>query len=155
MERHTGERDPGAVARKIIDATRYMVIATTNDDGSPWISPVWFAHDGYHDFLWLSRPGRRHSLNIAARGAVAITIFDSTQRIGNGFGVTMSAEAAALDGEDLRAATEIVSRRSVEHGGGMFGADDFAPGGTLRLYRAVATEQFVILGNDERVPIAL
>ena len=144
--------DPAAVAREIIDTSKYMVIATVADDGRPWITPVWFAHRAYREFLWLSRPGRQHSRYIAAGPAVAISIFDSTQRIGTGYGVTMSGMAAALDGEDLGWATEIVSRRSLEHGGGMFTAEQFAAGGTLRLYRATAAEQFVILGNDERVP---
>ena len=149
------ERDPAAVAREIIDANQYMVLATADETGRPWISPVWFAHDQYRAFVWLSRPGRRHSQLIAARPHVAITIFDSTQRIGTGFGVTMAAEAAVIDGMDLERAAEIVSRRSVEQGGGMFTIAQFDAGATLRLYRAVATQQFVILGDDERVPILL
>ena len=147
--------DPAAVAREIIDANQYMVLATADEAGRPWISPVWFAHDRYRSFLWLSRPGRKHSQLISDRREVAITIFDSRQRIGTGYGVTMSAVAGVLDGPELAAAAEIVSRRSVEHGGGMFSVEMFEAAASLRLYRAVATEQFVIMGNDERVPIAL
>jgi uncharacterized protein YhbP (UPF0306 family) len=147
--------DPAAVAREIIDTNQYMVLATADEAGRPWISPVWFAHDRYRSFLWLSRPGRKHSQLISDRREVAITIFDSRQRIGTGYGVTMSAVASVLEGPELAAAAEIVSRRSVEHGGGTFSIEMFQAGASLRLYRAVATEQFVIMGNDERVPIAL
>ena len=31
---------------EIIDAARYMVLATADEDGLPWASPVWFAPDG-------------------------------------------------------------------------------------------------------------
>jgi uncharacterized protein YhbP (UPF0306 family) len=149
------DRDPAAVARHIIDTNQYMVVATVNPGGTPWISPVWFAHDGYRAFLWLSRPGRRHSGNVAARPQVAITIFDSTQELGKGFGVTMEAVAAELGGPDLARAAEIVNEKSVAAGGGMFTVEQLGPGGTLRLYRAVATSQYVILGDDERIPIDL
>ena len=145
--------DPAAVAREIIDTNRYMVLATADAAGRPWITPVWFAHDRYREFLWLSRPGRKHSQLISDRREVAIAIFDSTQRIGTGYGVTMSAVATVLEGHELQSATEIVSRRSAEHGGGMFTIEMFQAAASLRLYRAVATEQFVIMGNDERVPI--
>ena len=155
MERDPQQRDPAAVARAIIDANAYMVLATADGEGRPWITPVWFAHDRYREFLWLSRPGRRHSQLIAARPEIAITIFDSTQRIGTGFGVTMSAEATTLSGPELTRATEVVSRRSAEQGGGMFTIEMFEAGATLRLYRAIATEQFVIMGDDERVRIEL
>jgi uncharacterized protein YhbP (UPF0306 family) len=149
------DRDAAAVAREIIDANQYMVLATADREGVPWISPVWFAHDGYRQLLWISRPGRRHSRNIEVRPVVAISIFDSTQPIGTGHGVTMSAAATVLDGEALVRATEIVSRRSMERGGGMFTVGSFKDDASLRLYRATAVEQFVVLGNDERVPVEL
>jgi uncharacterized protein YhbP (UPF0306 family) len=149
------ERDPGAVAREIIEANSYMVLATADADGVPWISPVWFAHDRDREFLWISRPERRHSQNIGRRPDIAISIFDSTQRLGTGHGVAMSARAAVLEGADLVRAVEIVGRRSVEHGGGMFTVDAFAGDASLRLYRALAVEQFVVLGDDNRRPIEL
>ena len=147
--------DPADAARQIIDANQYMVLATADAEGVPWISPVWFAHDVYREFLWISRPHRRHSQNLAVRPAVAITIFDSTQQIGTGHCVTMSATARMLDGPALRHAVGIVSRRSTERGGGMFTVDSFGENASLRLYAASAVEQFVVLGNDERVPIEL
>lgn len=153
MDPDPEDRDPAAVARQIIDANQYMVLATADADGGPWISPVWFAHDEYRSFLWLSRPGRRHSGNVAVRPQVAITIFDSAQELGTGFGVTMEAEAAALHGSELAQAAEIVNRKSVASGGGIFGVEQLQGAGTLRLYRAVATEQFVILGDDERIRV--
>ena len=33
--------------RRVIDANLYMTIATADEVGSPWASPVYFAHTGY------------------------------------------------------------------------------------------------------------
>ena len=33
------------IARAILDAGTYVVLATANADGVPWASPVWFADD--------------------------------------------------------------------------------------------------------------
>jgi len=149
------DRDPAAVAREIIDMNQYMVLATAGDGGEPWISPVWFAHDRYRAFYWLSRPERQHSRNVAARPRLAISIFDAGQRIGVGFGVMMLAEASALEPEGLAGPTEIVNAKSVASGGGMFSIEYFEAGDDLRLYRAVTTRTFVILGDDERRPVEL
>ena len=62
-----GDRDPVAIAREILDTNRYMTLATADGDGRPWASPVWYAHEGYTDLLWVSRPGARHSRNLAVR----------------------------------------------------------------------------------------
>ena len=55
----------------IVSASSYMTIATAGADGSPWASPVWFASADGREFLWISKPGARHSRNIAARPEVA------------------------------------------------------------------------------------
>src|SRR5215211_3043194 len=75
-------RDPATVAREIIDANRYMTLATADGDGRPWASPVWYAHQGYTDLYWVSRPEARHSRNLAVRPEVGIVIFDSTVPVG-------------------------------------------------------------------------
>ena len=53
-------------ARAIIDRNAYMVLGTADADGTPWASPVWFATAGYSEFVWVSKPGTRHSRNLAA-----------------------------------------------------------------------------------------
>ena len=65
-----------ARARAMIDPNTYMTIASADAAGVPWASPVWFAHDQYTEFLWVSRPDARHSNNITARAEVGIVIFD-------------------------------------------------------------------------------
>src|SRR6266540_1488710 len=75
-------QDLAVVARDIIDSNRYMTLATADGDGRPWAAPVWYAHEGYSDFLWVSRPEARHSRNLTSRPGLAIVIFDSTVPVG-------------------------------------------------------------------------
>src|SRR5688572_12907563 len=79
--------DPAAWARAIIDSSSYMVLGTADEAGLPWATPVWFAHVGYGEFIWVSRTDVRHSLNIALRPQISIVIFDSSVPIGTGQGV--------------------------------------------------------------------
>ena len=37
--------DQDAAFRAIVDANRYTTIATADEDGRPWASPVWFAQE--------------------------------------------------------------------------------------------------------------
>jgi Pyridoxamine 5'-phosphate oxidase len=67
-----------ATARQVINTSRYLVLATADQHGVPWASPVWYAHGGYREFFWESRPQARHSRNIATRPQVSIVIFDSS-----------------------------------------------------------------------------
>jgi uncharacterized protein YhbP (UPF0306 family) len=137
-------------AQEIIDAARYMVLATSDEDGVPWASPVWFAPDGYTRFLWVSREDTRHSRNLAVRSRLSIVIFDSSAPIGTGEGVYMDALAQQVD--EPGSAIEVFSRRSVEQGGGEWTVADVSPPAELRLYRATATEQW-IGRRDRRQPV--
>jgi uncharacterized protein YhbP (UPF0306 family) len=147
--------DPGAAARAIIDANLYLVLATADQDGRPWASPVYFAPAGYTSFVWVSVPDARHSRNIAARAEVGIVIFDSSVPIGGARGVYMSAEARELAGDERIPAIETYARRSLAHGGNAWTMDDVQPPARLRLFRADAVEQYVLEANDQRVPVTL
>lgn len=104
--------------RELIDANAYLTLATADADGRPWASPVWFAHEDYRDFFWLSRPEARHSRNLAARRELAIVLFDSTVPAGTGRAVYIEADGAEVTGDDLDRAITIYSARSEAHGVG-------------------------------------
>ena len=103
------------VLKKIIDSNRYMTLATADDGGRPWASPVWFAHDAYKEFFWVSRPDANHSRNLVIRPELAMVIFDSTVPPGNGQAVYVAANAAELSRHECDRAIAIYSRRSVAH----------------------------------------
>jgi predicted pyridoxine 5'-phosphate oxidase superfamily flavin-nucleotide-binding protein len=55
------------VVRDIIEASQYLVLATADETGRPWGSPVYFAHIDFAEFFWVSSPGATHSHSILAK----------------------------------------------------------------------------------------
>jgi hypothetical protein len=149
---------PARTVRDIIEASRYLVLATADAAGRPWSSPVYFAHVGLTEFFWVSSPDVTHSRNIAARPEVGIVIFDSQAAIGTGQGVYMSAAARLLEDGETAPGIEAFSRRSVGHGGPAWTTEDVRPGTGLRLYRAVADAHWILAKDgqpDHRIPVPL
>jgi uncharacterized protein YhbP (UPF0306 family) len=145
--------DPAANARAIVDANLYMVLGTADDDGRPWVSPVYYAPAAYREFFWVSAPEARHSRNIEARPEVSIVVFDSSVPIGTGRGVYLSAVAEQLVGDERARGIDIFSRRSLAHGADAWTLQDVEPPARLRLFRATAVEQWVLEKGDRRVPV--
>ena len=133
-------------ARAIIDAERYMTLATAGADGVPWANPVWYAPDGPSELLWVSNPDARHSRNLAERPELGIVIFDSTVTPGDGQAVYMEATATQVE-----VGLDVFSARSVAQG---MPAWDALPD-HLRLYRAIVSQHWMLgEGRDERVPVS-
>ena len=84
-------------AKKIITNNLYMTLATADESGKPWSSPVFFAHDAEYNLYWVSYTEATHSKNIRARKELGIVIFDSTAPEGEGDGVYFDAEAYELN----------------------------------------------------------
>jgi nitroimidazol reductase NimA-like FMN-containing flavoprotein (pyridoxamine 5'-phosphate oxidase superfamily) len=145
-------------ARDIIEASRYLVLATADATGRPWSSPVYFAHIGFTEFFWVSSPDAAHSRNIAVRPEVGIAVFDSHAEIGTGQGVYMSAAATLLEDGETARGIEAFSRRSVGHGGHAWTSGDVRPGADVRLYRATADSVWMLAKDgqpDHRIPVPL
>lgn len=90
--------DPVAKAKQTIEAINYITLATVTEEGKPWNSPVYAAHDKAHNFFWCSWLENQHSKNILANGQIFIVIYDSTAQ--EGFGVYIEAEAQVLDSKE-------------------------------------------------------
>jgi uncharacterized protein YhbP (UPF0306 family) len=153
----TDPADLAALARAIIDGNKYMVLATADEDGRPWISPVYYVPEAYREYFWLSWPGTRHSRNVAARPEVSIVIFDSQVRIGGAQAVYMSAEVDRPGGADLERGIEIFSRVSQSHGARPWTLEDVSEPARLRLYRAKASEHWILDPDaqvDERIAVS-
>jgi uncharacterized protein YhbP (UPF0306 family) len=152
---HDQHLDLGAIARAIIDSNMYMTLGTADENGRPWVSPVYYVPEGYVDFYWVSSPEAKHSRNLAARPEVSIVIFDSRTPVGSGQGVYMSAVAEELMGDDIESGIAVFSRRSEAHGAGEWNLEDVRPPARHRLYRATASEHFVLDPQDRRMPVSL
>lgn len=131
----------------------YMTLATADESGRPWASPVWFAPRGDDEFLWVSSPDAQHSRNIAARPEVAIVIFDSTVPVGAAEALYVEAVADELRADALGQAIATFSQRSVRSGAREWQAADVLAPSRFRLYRAAASAQFVLGPGDERLPV--
>jgi len=139
----------------IIDANSYMTLATADQHGRPWVSPVWFATDDYVELVWVSSPEARHSRNLAVRPEVAIVIFDSRQPPGTGEAVYISAQGGEVSEPDLDRCLDVYSTISQREGLAAWSRSDIEPPARLRLYSATADEHFVLIGTDERRPVVL
>jgi pyridoxine/pyridoxamine 5'-phosphate oxidase len=144
-------QDPQA----IIDANSYMTLATADEHGNPWASPVWYASADYREIIWVSSPQARHSQNLALRPELAIVIFDSQQRPGTGEAVYISARAEQVPEPDLDRCLGIFSTVSQGQGLPVWHRSDVEPPSRLRLYHATAAEHFVLSSRDERLPVVL
>jgi uncharacterized protein YhbP (UPF0306 family) len=154
-ERTYREQDLASVARDIIDSNAYMTLATADENGRPWASPGWYAAEGYAHFYWVSSPEARHSRNLAARPEVGVVIFDSQAPVGTGQGVYMSAIAEELAGTELDLGIGVFSRRSQAHGAGGWTREDVTPPARHRLYRATASEHYVLDDKDRRTLVSV
>jgi nitroimidazol reductase NimA-like FMN-containing flavoprotein (pyridoxamine 5'-phosphate oxidase superfamily) len=149
--------DSAAGARALIDSCQYLTLATADGDGRPWASPVWYAHEDYRRFVWVSKPEARHSRNLAVRPQAGIVIFDSTVPMGEGQAVYVEAtvQEIASDEDDDERWVEVFSARSEALGGRAWTAADVRPPEPLRLYVATASAHYVLGARDERVAVSL
>jgi hypothetical protein len=151
-------------ARSVIDANRYMALGTADETGHPWVTPVWFASEDYRNFHWVSSPDAKHSRYLADHHEVAIAIFDSSVPVGGAQAVYMKGVAGELTGPELERGLEVfdrVSRKDIDRA---WGLDDVQEPSLFRLYRATATEHWVLIpgrdpargsGVDRSEPITL
>jgi nitroimidazol reductase NimA-like FMN-containing flavoprotein (pyridoxamine 5'-phosphate oxidase superfamily) len=139
------EPDLATTARAIIDANRYLTIATVDEHSSPWASPVFFATDDAVDFYWVSSPHTRHSQALAGHPEVSLLIFDSTAAPLTGDALVMTATATQIDSDDTMQLTRALSvyPGPAERGGRPFSAEQVSGDAQYRLYRARALEWFV------------
>jgi nitroimidazol reductase NimA-like FMN-containing flavoprotein (pyridoxamine 5'-phosphate oxidase superfamily) len=152
-DRMVSQQDDSAQAKAIIDANRYMTLGTADGGGLPWVTPVWFATGNYREFFWVSKPEAQHSRNIAGRPQVAIVIFDSQVPVGGARAVYMAADAAELAGDERNRGLEIFSRTSQAQGLPEWRLEDVQAPARHRLYRATASEHFVLSPRDERIAV--
>ena len=151
----TNDDNERAGFEAIVGASSYMILATADATGLPWASPVWFASTDFRQFFWVSSPHARHSQNLAARPELAISIFDSRQPPYSGQGVYVSATGEAVPEPEIDAALEVYSGVSRQRGLPEWDRSKVTSPAKHRLYRATATELFILDSHDERQPVSL
>jgi general stress protein 26 len=129
--------DLDATARRVIDANHYMTLATTQPDGGPRVSPVYYTAARYTDFYWVSSPDAQHSRNIEAEPNVEIVIFDSSVPVGETAAVYLQAHAREVEPDALEAVVDEAFRTTA--GARAFARVELQGRAPLRLYVAHAT----------------
>jgi nitroimidazol reductase NimA-like FMN-containing flavoprotein (pyridoxamine 5'-phosphate oxidase superfamily) len=145
--------DPAGLARTLASENAYLTLATASADGIPWATPVWFAARDLDLFVWASKPGARHSLNIAENPRVSLVIFDSSKAPGEGSALYVAADAELADDATFDEALAVYNSRSVERGLPDWDPSKLREPARHRLYRAVTVEAFVLDDHDERITV--
>ena len=148
--------DNNVHARTVLDDTSYVVLATAAADGTPWATPVWFAHDGLDRLYWLSWPGSRHSRLIEQRPDIALTVFDTHAVPNEGTAFYARAQARQCPDEQLDDGLRVLNRRLLAQGISEFTRERVTGGSRLRLYVAEIAEAWVLDQDadvDQRAPV--
>ena len=146
--------DLAAHARAIIDANLYLTLGTTDADGRPWTSPVYFAPAGDRRFYWMSATDARHSRHLAERPQVSMVIFDSTVPPYHGRAVYAVGEARELSGTDLDRALEAYPRPDGQGATPVTRSEVTAPA-VYRLYQATVSDMWILCPREPRQPCPL
>ncbi len=81
-------------------------IATINEDGSPWVTPVHIVSDE-EAVYWFSMEDKQHSLNVARDPRVSLTLFSSDISRGPK-GVYINGSADKLDVDETTEAKKLL-----------------------------------------------
>lgn len=144
---------PADAARRVVDAASYLTIATADAAGTPWATPVWFAEHELREYFWVSRPETRHSKNIAERPEVALAVFDSSVAVGSAIAVYVEGTAGEVPATELEAAIAVYDAKSTGLGLRRWTADDVTCEAPFRLFRAQASQVYVLDEREQRVPV--
>jgi nitroimidazol reductase NimA-like FMN-containing flavoprotein (pyridoxamine 5'-phosphate oxidase superfamily) len=154
--------DLDQMARDVLDTVRYVALGTTDEDGRPRVSPVYFVPHDYTDLYWVSHPDTHHSANLRRDERVSGVVFDSTVAPGpDSRAVYVVGRAREIPADELERHLPVAFDRA--RGGRAFTRDELTdPGDPLRLY-VLDVERFDVhvgaghpeLGNgrDRRVPV--
>jgi len=140
-------------ARRVLAANAYLTLATADADGHPWATPVWFATRDLRDFVWVSRPGTKHSRNIAATPAVGIVVFDSAVPVGEASAVYVEAVAEEVGPDDRPDGLAAFNKRAQEQGIDTWDERKVVGASQFRLFRARAMRVYVLDEHDGRVEV--
>jgi uncharacterized protein YhbP (UPF0306 family) len=113
------------LARQLMNAAPLCALATLSPGGRPHINHMYFAWRGLFEVVWISDRDSRHSRNLSAKPAAAITIYDSHQTWGRpDRGIQLFGTAGVVAG---RAAEEAERAYSVRFPYDPSGDDDGYP----------------------------
>ena len=147
-------------AKELVNTSRHIALATTNEDGSPHNSPVRFLHDEKLEYIyWGSNMEALHSQNVLRTGQLFGVLFD---RIEHG-GVYMKCESGhLLSGKGLEVGLEIINAEREKEGTAKIPLEYYSADGVQKLWSAKITNIWInmpvrdengFILRDERVEL--
>ena len=137
------------MAWQILETTRYCTLSTCSLDGVPWVSPVFFCHQGL-TLYWSSAIASRHSQNLYQNeGRVAIALFNSQVQEGTAKGLYFAGTAAEVPPEQVRARMLLLFQKAGGTPPNRTEAD-YLGASPRRMYGFQPTEAWV---TGERLPV--
>ena len=128
-------------ARYLIENNQHMTIATSDREGNPWVSPVFFAPDDDFNLYWVSSKQAQHSRNLRFRPQVSIVIFGTVPPDNRLDGVYIQAEASELhQRHDIATAMAVLALRPQPEKFTISRDSDVMGINTWRIYQAVPLE---------------
>ncbi len=124
--------DLDAMARRVLDQIRYVVLGTIDADGQARLSPVYFTAHGYADLYWVSHPACQHSANLARDDRVTGVVYDSTVAPGDGRAVYVGGRAREIPADELDDHCPLAF--DTARGGRAFAPEQLAGDADLRLW---------------------
>lgn len=122
-----------ALAVELLAADNHITVATADEHGTPWISPVFFVRDEANSIYWVSSKTARHSANIRQRPEVALVLFST----GPAVGLYIEARAEELnDHVEVDRAIPYVQSKEQPDKFKVHYPSDVTGGAAWRIYRA-------------------
>lgn len=87
--------------QKLIKENNYITVATVDELGNPWCSPLNCAYDEDFNFYWKSPADCQHSKNIKQNGKAFFVVFDSRVPVGKGIGVYFKGKAIQIEEDNI------------------------------------------------------
>ncbi|MFC7487974.1 pyridoxamine 5'-phosphate oxidase family protein [Knoellia sp. CPCC 206453] len=141
-------------ARALLERNAYLTLGTIGADGQPWTSPVYMAAKGLTDFYWVSNRASLHSVNVEAHPEVSLVVFDSTVPAYHGRALYAVGSASVVDGRELEAGLRVYPG-APSRGGSTMTLEDVTGESPYRLYRARASQVWVLCPREPRQPCPL
>jgi len=135
-------------AKKILTTNQFMVISSASQESAPWITPVYYAHDGSFTFYWYSGRQTKHSKLIAENNKIAIVVFNPHATESESGGVYLEGKASEVAVEELSNAMDVyfskVFPQDNEQKQKMLqSSSDFQGDSVLRFYKFIPEKVFI------------
>jgi len=130
-----------STAQQILRTIQYATIATSDEQGNPWNTPVFCAFDDDSNIYWSSHPDSVHSLNIANNHKAFIVFYSSPAGEGKGSGLYMNTDVRALENlEEIKLALTLLGER---RGKPFLHIEKYIGSGTQRIYKAIPSKCWI------------